>query len=176
MPLRLNDKKEIVAQVAAIANQALAAVAAEYSGLTVAQLTELRSKARESNVAIQVVRNNLARRAFVGTSFDCMGDALVGPLVLAFSMDEPATAARIFRDYAKKWDKLQVKVLSIEGKLYAASDLERMASLPTKLEALAQLMSLMQAPITKLVRTLAEPAAKLARALAAVSDSKQAAG
>lgn len=174
MPLRLDGKKEIVAEVSAVAKQAVSVIAAEYSGLTVAQLTELRSQAREASISMRVVRNNLARRAFEGTPFSCMDEALVGPLVLAFSMDEPGAAARIFRDYAKKWDKLQVKALSFEGNLYGASDLDRVANLPTRLEAIAQLMSVMQAPVAKLVRTLAEPQAKLVRTLAAIRDKKQA--
>lgn len=174
MPLRMEGKKAIVAEVAAIAQRSVSVIAAEYSGLTVAQLTELRSRAREASVSMKVVRNNLARRAFEGTGFSCMDSALAGPLVLAFSLEEPGAAARIFRDYAKKWDKLQVKALSIEGQLYGATDLERVASLPTRNEAIARLMAAMQAPIAKLVRTLAEPQAKLVRTLAAIRDSKQA--
>lgn len=175
MPLRLDGKKAIVAEVSAVAQKAVSVVAAEYSGLTVAQLTELRARAREASISVRVVRNNLARLAFAGTSFSCMDPVLVGPLVLAFSLEEPSAAARIFRDYSKKWDKLQVKALSIEGQLYGAQDLDRVANLPTRLEAIARLMSVMQGPITKLVRTMAEPHAKLVRTLAAVRDSKQSA-
>lgn len=173
MTLRLEGKKTIVAEVAEVAKQASSVIAAEYSGLTVAQLTELRKKSRDAGVYMRVIRNTLARRAFDGTKFTCMDDALVGPLVLAFSKDEPGAAARIFKEYAKKWDKLQVKALSIDGKLLPASDLSRLASLPTRNEAIAQLMSVMQAPISKLVRTLAAPQSKLVRTLAAVRDKKQ---
>jgi len=173
MPLRLDGKKAIVAEVSAVAQQAVSVLAAEYSGLTVAQLTELRARAREASISVRVVRNNLARLALAGTSFSCMESALVGPLVLAFSLNEPGAAARLFRDYGKKWDKLQVKALSLEGCLYGAADLERVASLPTRLEAIARLMSVIQAPITKLVRTMAEPHAKLVRTIAAIRDSKQ---
>jgi len=171
--LRLDGKKAIVAEVAEVARQATSVIAARYSGLTVAQLTELREKARGSGVYMKVVRNTLARRAFEGTSFACMDSALIGPLVLAFSKDEPGAAARVFKDYVKKWEKLEVKALSIDGQLLPGSDLNRLASLPTRNEAIAQLMSVMLAPISKFVRTLAEPHAKLVRTIAAIRDQKQ---
>jgi len=171
--LRLDGKRAIVAEVAEVAKQAISVVAAEYSGLTVAQLTELRKKARESGVYMKVVRNTLAKRAFEGTKFACMDSALVGPLVLAFSKDEPGAAARVFKDYVKKWEKLEVKALSIDGQLLPGADLNRLASLPTRDEAIAQLMSVMLAPVTKLVRTMAEPHAKLVRTIAAIRDKKQ---
>lgn len=173
MTLRLNDKKAIVAEVAAVAQKATSVVAASYSGLTVAQLTQLRKVSREAGVHVRVVRNTLARRAFEGTQFACMDEALVGPLLLAFSKEEPGAAARVFRDFAKKVEKLQVKALSMDGALFAAKDLNRLANLPTRNEAIAQLLSVMQAPITKFVRTLAEPHGKLVRTIAAVRDQKQ---
>lgn len=173
MTLRLDGKKAIVAEVATIAQQASSVIAAEYSGLTVAQLTELRHKARQAGVYMKVIRNTLARRAFEGTKFSCMDSALVGPLVLAFSKDEPGAAARVFKDFVKKCEKLAVKALSIDGKLLPASDLNKLASLPTRDEAIAQLMSVMNAPITKFVRTLVAPHTKLVRTIAAVRDQKQ---
>jgi len=171
--LKLNDKKTIVAEVAEVAKTATSVVAANYSGLTVAQVTELRRSAREVGVHLRVVRNTLARRAFEGTKFACMDKALVGPLVLAFSKDDPGAAARLLKDYVKKFEKLEVKALSVEGALLPAKDLQRLASLPTRDEAIAQLMSVMQAPITKFVRTLAEPHSKLVRTFAALRDQKQ---
>lgn len=173
MTLRLDGKKAIVAEVADAAKQATSVIAAQYSGLTVSQLTELRKKAREAGVYMKIVRNTLARRAFEGTQFACMDSALIGPLVLAFSKDEPGAAARVFKDYVKKWDKLEVRALSIDGQLLPGSDLNRLASLPTRNEAIAQLMSVMLAPISKFVRTLAEPHAKLVRTIAAIRDQKQ---
>ncbi|EKD74945.1 MAG: 50S ribosomal protein L10 [uncultured bacterium] len=173
MTLRLDGKKTIVAEVAEVAKHATSVIAADYCGLTVAQLTELRQKARDVGVHMRVVRNTLARRALLGTPFACMDKALVGPLILAFSKDEPSAAARVFRDYVKKWEKLEVKALSIDGQLLPANDLNRLASLPTRNEAIAQLMSVMQAPITKFVRTLAEPHSKLVRTFAALRDQKQ---
>lgn len=173
MTLRLDGKKAIVAEVAQIAKQATSVVAANYAGLTVAQVTELRKQARNAGVYMRVIRNTLARRAFEGTQFECMDPALVGPLVLAFSTEEPGAAARLFKDFAKKFDKLEVKALSIDGALLPAKDLNRLASLPTRDEAIAQLMSVMIAPVTKFVRTLAEPHGKFVRTLAAVRDKKQ---
>jgi len=173
--LRLEGKKNIVAEVAEVAKSAMSLVAAEYSGLTVAQLTELRKSARASGVYMRVVRNTLARRAMEGTKFACMQDSLVGPLLLAFSKEDPGAAARLMRDFAKKFEKLQVKALSIDGQLLAAKDLNSLANLPTRDEAIAQLMGLMQAPITKFVRTLVEPHSKLVRLIAAVRDKKQSA-
>lgn len=175
MVLKLEDKKTIVSEVAEVAKQALSLVAAEYSGLTVSQLTELRKSAREGGVYMRVVRNTLARRALEGTPFACMQDALVGPLVLAFSQEDPGAAARVIKQFIKQNEKLKVKALAIESQLLPASGLEMLASLPTRDEAIAQLMSVMLAPITKMVRTLAEPHAKLVRTFAAVRDAKQSA-
>ncbi|RDI46986.1 50S ribosomal protein L10 [Aquicella lusitana] len=175
MVLKLEDKKAIVSEVASVAKQAVSLVAAEYSGLTVAQLTGLRKSAREAGVYMRVVRNTLARRALEGTQFACMQEELVGPLLLAFSQEEPSAAARLIKEFAKENEKLKVKALAIESQLLPPEGLDRLASLPTRNEAIAQLMSVMQAPITKFVRTLAEPHAKLVRTIAAIRDQKQAA-
>jgi len=173
VPLNLENKKAIVAEVAEVAQHATSLVAASYAGLTVAQLTELRKSARESGVYMRVVRNTLARRAFQGTSFTCMDPVLVGPLLLAFSKEDPGAAARLIKDFAKRFEKLEVKALSIDGQVLAAKDINVLASLPTREEAIAQLMSVVRAPIVKLVRTLAEPHSMLVRAVAAVRDKKQ---
>ncbi len=174
MALKLDQKKAIVDEVAKEALNALSAVAAEYRGLTVSQMTQLRSEARQRDVYLKVVRNTLARRALEGTSFSCLKDALKGPLVLAFSRQDPGAAARLMRDFSKQNEALIVKALSVSGQLLAANDLEKLASLPTREEAIAMLMSVMKAPITKFVRTLAEPHAKFVRTVAAVRDQKQA--
>ena len=173
MTLKLNDKKSIVTEVAAVAMQSTSVVAAKYAGLTVKQMTDLRDNARKTGVKMRVVRNTLARRAFEGTQFACMDPALVGPLVLAFSNEDPGAAARLFRDFAKKFEKLEVTALSVDGLLLPANDLGRLASLPTRNEAISMLMSVMQAPITKFVRTLVEPHSKLVRTFAALRDQKQ---
>lgn len=175
MALRLDDKKAVVAEVAAVAAQAHSAVAAEYRGLTVSELTGLRKIARESGVYLRVIKNTLARRAVEGTEFACMQEGLVGPLILAFSMEDPGSAARVVQDFSKRHDKLVVKLVAVGGTLYGASEIDRLAKLPTKEQALAMLMGVMKAPIEKFVRTLSEPHAKLVRTVAAVRDQKQAA-
>jgi large subunit ribosomal protein L10 len=172
--LKLEDKKTIVNEVAAVAKQAVSLVAAEYSGLTVAQLTGLRKSARESGVYMRIVRNTLARRALEGTQFACMQSELVGPLLLAFSQEDPGAAARLIKEFVKENERFKVRALAIENQLLPAEGLNKLASLPTRNEAIAQLMSVMLAPITQLVRTLAEPQAKLVRTLAAIRDAKSA--
>ena len=175
MVLKLEDKKAIVAEVADIASRALSAVVADYRGLTVAELTKLRSEARKNKVYLRVVRNTLARRAVTGTEFECMTDALTGPMILAFSQEEPGSAARLIRDFIKGNDKLQVKALAIGGQALDAKQLEAVAKLPTREEAIASLMAVMKAPIQKFVRTVAEPHGKLVRTIAAYRDQKQSA-
>jgi large subunit ribosomal protein L10 len=174
MALRLEDKKALVSEVAEVAQTAQSVVAAEYRGLPVAKLTELRAKARASRVYMRVVKNTLARRAIAGTQFECVGEKLRGPLILAFSQDDPGAAARLIRGFAKDNDKLVPTLVSLGGTVLPGKDLERVASLPTREQALAQLAGVLMAPVTKLVRTLAEPHAKLVRTLAAVKDQKQA--
>jgi len=175
MALNIEQKKAVVAEVAEAAGAALSAVAAEYRGLTVEEMTELRAKARESGVFLKVAKNTLVRRAVEGTEFECLQDSLTGPLLFAFSMEDPGSAARLVKDYAKQHNRLVAKRVAVGGQAYDASELERLASLPTYEQALAMLMGVMKAPIEKFVRTLAEPHAKLVRTLAAVRDAKQAA-
>jgi large subunit ribosomal protein L10 len=174
MALRLDDKKALVAEVAAVAQTAQSVVAAEYRGLTVTQMTALRSKARASGVYLRVVKNTLARRAIAGTAFECVGKSLKGPLVLAFSKDDPGAAARLVKTFAKDHDKLVPTLVSLGGVALTAKDLDKVASLPTRQQALSQLAGLIKAPISKFVRTVAEPHAKLVRTIAAVKDQKQA--
>src|SRR5882672_8508765 len=167
MSANVEAKQAVVAEVAEVAKTAQSAVAAQYRGLTVAEMTKFRVAARKSGVYVRVVKNTLARRAIEGTSFECMKGSLKGPLVLAFSREDPGAAARVVKGFAKEHDKLVTVALSIGGELYPASDLDRLASLPTLDEARASLLRLMNAPLTRLVRTLAEPAAMLARTLKA---------
>ena len=175
MALSLEEKKVVVEEVANVANEAFSVVAAEYRGLTVEELTEFRGKARETGVWVKVVKNNLAKRAFEGTEFECVNDDLVGPLILAFSMEDPGAAARLVRDFAKAHDKLVPRMAAVSGEKLEAADLGRLANLPTRDQALAILMGVMKAPVEKFVRTLAEPHAKLVRTVAAVRDQKEAA-
>lgn len=175
MPLNLEEKKAVVAEVAEVAGSAYSAIAAEYSGLTVGEMTELRAKARESGVYLRVVKNKLARRAFEGTDFACMADGLVGQLVLAFSQEDPGSAARVMKDFSKEHDKLVVKLVSIGGKLLDASDIDTLAKMPTYDQAVSMLMAVMKAPVEKLARTMNEVPGKLVRTVAAVRDAKEAA-
>lgn len=175
MVLKLEDKKTIVSEVAEVASRSVSLIAAEYNGLTVSQLTGLRKTARQSGVYMRVVRNTLARRALDGTQFECIKPQLVGPLLLAFSHEDPGAAARLIKDFVKENEKLVVKALAFDNQLLPGTELNRLASLPTRDQAIAQLMSVMLAPITKFVRTLAEPHAKLVRTVAAIRDSKESA-
>lgn len=175
MALDLERKKVIVGEVATAAQEAQSAIACEYAGLSVVKMTALRAAARKQGVYLRVVRNTLARRALAGSRFECMSERLVGPLVLAFSKDDAGAAARVIDEYARTNEKLVVKLVSFGGKLLEPDALKSLAHLPTREQALAMLMGVMKAPISKLVRTLAEPYAGLARVLAAVRDQKQAA-
>jgi large subunit ribosomal protein L10 len=172
--LNLEQKKSIVTEITEVAGTAYAAIAAEYNGLSSTQMTELRAKAREGSVYLRVVKNSLARRAFIGSDFECMNEALVGPMVLAFSMEDPGSAARVLKEFAKDNAKLDVKLIALSGQLLPASDLERLASMPTKDQAISMLMSVMKAPVEKLAKTLKEVPGKLVRTVAAIKDQKAA--
>jgi len=175
MALNLEQKKEVVAEVAAIAADAHSAVAAEYRGLTVDELTDLRAKARDGGVYLRVVKNSLVRRAVEGTDFECIQDSLTGPLIFAFSQEDPGSAARLVKDFAKEHDKLIPKIVSIDGEMFDGSGLEKLANLPTLDQARAMFLGLLKAPAEQFVRTLAEPQAKLVRLLAAYRDKQEAA-
>jgi len=170
--LRLEQKQAIVAEVGAEARKAHSAVLADFRGLTVVDMTELRAKARREGVSLRVVRNSLARRAVAGTEYECLNDALEGPTLLALSLDEPGSAARLMQACVDEYEALEVKALAIGGALLAASEIDRVAKLPTRPEALGLLMSVMLAPISKLARTLNEVPAKLVRTVAAVGEAK----
>lgn len=173
MALGLEDKKAIVAGVNEAAQSALSAVIADYRGLTVDQMTALRSEARKNGVYLKVVRNTLAKRAVEGTEFECLQPALVGPTILAFSQVDPGAAARVMKDFAKDNKALEVKALSVGGKLLGAEQIDVLAKMPTLDQARAMLMSVMIAPVTKLARTLNEFPAKIVRVMAAVADEKK---
>ncbi|MFP7723849.1 50S ribosomal protein L10 [Lysobacter sp. A3-1-A15] len=161
MALNLSQKQEVVAEVAEVASKAHSLVAAEYAGVPVSQLTAMRKKARESGVYLRVVKNTLASRAVAGTDYECVQDVLVGPLLYAFSTEEPGAAGRLIKEFAKGNDKLQAKVVALGGQLYPASHVDVLASLPTRDQALAML-----------ARVLSEPAAMFARAVKAVADKQ----
>ncbi len=175
MALSLADKQAIVSEVAEVAKNSVSLVIADYHGLSVADMTTLRQQARASGVYLRVVRNTLSRRAVEGSDFECVVDTLTGPMCLAFSSEAPGAAARLMRDFGKDHDALEVKALSLGGKLLDVSALKTVANLPTRDEALSQLLFVMKAPVTQLARTLTETYGKLVRTVAAVRDQKQAA-
>jgi len=161
MALNLSQKQVVVAELADVASKAHSLVAAEYAGITVSQMTAMRKKARETGVYLKVVKNTLASRAVVGTEFEVVKDALTGPLLYAFSTEEPGAAGRLIKEFAKGNDKLKARVVSVEGKLLPAAHVDVLASLPTREQALAML-----------ARVLAEPASMFARAVKAVADKQ----
>ncbi len=174
MGLRLEDKQAIVTEVQAVAQTAHSVVAAEYRGLTVSQLTGLRAKARQAGVYMRVVKNTLVRRAVAGTQYECIAGSLKGPLILAFSKEDPGAAARVVKEFAKGNDKLVPTLVSLGGQVYPGAEIDRVASLPTKPQALSMLLGVMKAPVSKFVRTLAEPTAKLVRTIDAIKAVKAA--
>lgn len=176
MALSYDDKKAIVAEISQVANESISLVVADYRGLSVSKMTELRKKARESGVYLRVIRNTLAKRALKDTEFECMDKALTGPLVFGFAKNEPSAAARLFKNFAKDNNQLEVKALSLAGTFYEASQLDAVASLPSRDEAFSQLAAMLLAPATNLARLLKEPSASLARALDALKEQKEAQG
>lgn len=175
MALTYAQKETVVAEVAEVAKTAYSAIGAEYRGLTVAQLTALRVQARQAGVYVRVVKNTLAKRALAETEFACMNEGLKGPLLLAFSQEDPGSVARVAEAFAKEHDKFQVRLIAISGKLLGPEQLSTLAKLPTYDEAISQLMAVMKAPVQKLAATINEVPGKLVRTLAAVRDAKEAA-
>jgi large subunit ribosomal protein L10 len=171
--LKLKDKEAIVADLRQVAESSLSVIAADYRGLTVSEMDELRSEARRSGVYVRVVRNTLSRRALQGTEFNCIQEVLEGPVVLAFSRNEPGAAARILKNFIVNHEKFAVKAIALGGELFAANELDTIAKLPTCDEAIAILMGVMQAPIVKLARTLNEINGKLVRTVAAVAAARE---
>jgi large subunit ribosomal protein L10 len=174
MALRLEDKKALVNEVNAVAGDSVTAVAAEYRGLSVSEMTELRKNARTAGVYLRVIKNTLARRAVEGTEFECMKDTLKGPILLAFAKEDPGAAARVIKDFAKEHGALKAVSLSAGGQLMPGSDLAKLADLPTLDQARAMLLGVLMAPLNNLARTLAEPPAMLARTLSARSKQEAA--
>lgn len=173
MALRLEDKQAIVADVNETAQSALSLVVADARGVDVSSITALRKQAREENVDLRVIKNTLARRAFVGTEYECTTQALVGPSLFGFSMEDPGAAARLFKDFAKENEAFEIKVLAVAGQMMGPEKIDVLAKLPTRDQALAQLASVMIAPVTKLVRTLNEVPSQITRVVAAVGESKK---
>jgi large subunit ribosomal protein L10 len=173
MALNLEDKKALVSEVNAVAATAVSVVAAEYRGLSVSKMTELRGKARAEDVYMRVVKNTLARKALAGTAFEAVGPTLKGPLVLAFSKSDPGAAARVIKAFAKDNEKLVATAVSLGGQVLPGSALEKVASMPTRDQALSMLLGTLKAPIQKLVGTIAAPHTKLVRTFAAYAEQRK---
>ena len=173
MPMRIDDKKVAVDELQEIANKAVSAVAADYHGTSVSELTKLREEARNSSVYLKVIRNTLAKKALTDTKFSCFDGLLVGPTILAFSLDDPASAAKLANNFNKVNPNFNVKGLSMGENLLELSRLNDIANLPTKEEAIAQLAGLLNAPLVKLVSLINEIPTKLTRTLEVVKQQKQ---
>jgi len=172
--LNRQEKAVVVEEVVATVAHAQSIVIAEYRGLDVASVTELRKKARESGVYLRVLKNTLARRAITGTSFEDLSEQLVGPLLYGISTD-PVSAAKVMADFAKTNDKLVIKAGSLPNSVLNQEGVKALASMPSREELLSKLLGTMQAPIATFVRTLNEVPTKFVRGLAAVRDQKEAA-
>ena len=173
MPMRLEEKKLAVEKLHGIAESAISVVAADYHGSSVSELTLLREKARETQVHLKIIRNTLAKQALKGTRFDCFDDLLVGPTMLAFSLDDPSSAAKLMNDFRKQNSSFVVKGLSFGEDLLDLSRLTDIANLPSKEEAIAQLLGILNAPVTKLVSSLNQVPSKLVRVLESIKQQKE---
>ena len=167
MALKIGEKKVVVQEIAEIASTAQSAVAAEYRGLTVQQLSSLRSNARELGVYVRVVKNNLVKIAIKDTSLECMDSSLKGPLIFAFSRDELGAAAKLVNDFKKDNDLLKPIAMAVNGELIDVEKLSQIAALPNRDQAISTLMAVMKLPIEKFVRTLSAPNVKLVQTLSA---------
>ena len=162
MSLNLEDKKAVVADVAAQVASAPTLVIAEYRGIGVGSMTKLRAQAREQGVYLRVLKNTLVRRAVADTAFAGLADQMVGPLVYAVSED-PVAAAKVLNDFAKVDNKIVIKAGAYDGRLLSAAEVAQLASIPGREQLLAMLLGVMQAPVSG-----------FARALAALAEKKQA--
>ncbi|SMB23592.1 50S ribosomal subunit protein L10 [Sterolibacterium denitrificans] len=174
MSLNLDDKKAVVAEVSAQVANAQSIIVAEYRGLNVVDVTELRANARKNGVYLRVLKNTLVRRAVAGTPFEGLGNQMVGPLMYGISAD-PVAAAKLLNEFAKTNDKLIIKAGAMPNYVMDVDGVKALATMPSREELLSKLLGTMQAPIATFVRTLNEVPTKFVRGLAAVRDSKQAA-
>ena len=173
MSLSIDQKKAVVSEAVQIFSVAQAAVLAEYRGLSVAEITELRSEARNNGVDIRVVKNTLARRGVSGTPFECLSDHFVGPVLIS-SAGDPIAVAKVVSKFAKDHGALKIMVGAMNGDLIDKSTIQMLANMPSRDELLATLVATMNAPLEKFVRTLNEVPGKLVRTMAAYRDSRQA--
>jgi large subunit ribosomal protein L10 len=174
MALNRQEKAVVVEEVGAVVANAQSMILAEYRGLEVAKITELRKQARAKGVYLRVLKNTLARRAVAGTPYEKLADQMVGPLMYGISTD-PVNAAKVMSDFAKTNDKFVIKCGAMPNAVMDVNGVKALASLPSREELLSKLMGTMQAPVAKFVRTLNEVPTKFVRGLAAVRDQKQSA-
>ena len=173
MPLRIEQKKAVVEELHSIASSSVSAAIAEYRGLNVAEITKLRTKARESEIYLKVVKNSLSKKALADTNFECLTQALQGPIIIALSADDIASPARLFKDFGKDYEHLKTVGLVIDGDVFPSSELDRIAKLPTRNEAYSTIVGLMKAPLEKALRTLNEIPVKFTRLILTVKENKE---
>ncbi len=173
MPLTIEQKKVVVEELNSIASLSVSAAIAEYRGLNVAEITELRTKARESDVYLKVVKNSLSKKALADTNFECLTKTLQGPIIIALSTDDLASPARLFKDFSKDYEQLKTVSLAIDGDVFPSSELDRIAKLPTRNEAYSTIVGLMKAPLEKALRTLNEIPVKFTRLILTVKENKE---
>ena len=173
--LNLDEKKAVVAEVSAEVAKAQGIVVAEYRGLEVGNMTDLRAKARKSGVYLRVLKNTLARRAVAGTPFAKLAEQMIGPLVYGISSD-PVATAKVLNEFAKANEKLVIKAGAMPNAVISAKEVKALASMPSREQLIAQLLGTMQAPVAQFVRTLNEVPSRFVRTLAAVRDQKEKAG
>ena len=173
MALTLEEKKEIVADINQLANDSSSLVIADARGLNVSEANALRSEGYKANVSFRVVKNTLVRLSLKGTSYeDIDDDYFNGPTMLAFSYEEPGAAAKILKSFAKKNENLNIKGLSIDGKHFNGSEINKLATLPTFIEAISKFAGLLKAPIGKIASLMNEVPSKFARTVTAVKEQK----
>jgi large subunit ribosomal protein L10 len=171
--LSIEQKKAVVSELAAQLGKAQAVIVAEFRGLNVGAVTELRSKARKSGMYLRVLKNTLARRAVKGTPFEKLSEQMAGPLMYGIAQD-PVAGAKVIAAFAKDHEQFVIKGGAMPNALMSAKDVKALATLPSREELLAKLAGTLQAPIVKLVRTMNEVPGKFVRTLAAVRDAKPA--
>ena len=175
MGLSLEQKQAMVSEVAAKLQGAQVVLVAEYRGLDVERVTQLRSKARKSGLYLRVLKNTLARRAVKGTPFEKLSDQMVGPLMYGISQD-PVAGAKVMSEFAKDNELFVIKAGAMANSVMSAKDIKALALLPSREELLAKLMGTMLAPVAKLVRTMNEVPSKFVRTLAALKDQREKSG
>lgn len=172
MSLNLEQKQAVVSEVSAQLAKAQAVILAEYRGLGVARVTELRNRARQSGIYLRVLKNTLARRAVQGTAFEKLTDQMAGPLIYGIAQD-PVAGAKVLAQFSKENELLVIKAGAMPNNLMSAQDVKMLATMPSREELLARLLGTLQAPIAKLARTLNEVPGRFARTLAALRDRKE---